>query len=50
MSNTRLTGDGPNEPFGTSAVWLTPGFVKSQTPFGKIVFSRASSAVVNATL
>ena len=47
MSKTRFSGAGPNDAHGTTRVWFTPGFEKSQTPAGKIVRRRWSSAGVN---
>jgi len=48
-SNTRLSGEGPNDGHVTTPVWLTPGFVQSQTPPGKMLIRRVISAGLNDT-
>jgi hypothetical protein len=43
-SNTRLSGEGPNDAHGATPVWFTPGFDQSHTPSGKIECSRINSS------
>jgi hypothetical protein len=42
--NRSLRGEGPSDAHVTTGTWLTLGFVKSQTPSGKIAPSRALSS------
>src|SRR6266478_1694691 len=49
MSNTKLSGDGPNDAHGTTPVWFTPGFDQSHTPLGKMLCKRVNSADVKFT-
>lgn len=45
-SKTRFSGAGPKDARGTTDVLPRPCFDQSHTPLGKIVFSRAKSALV----
>jgi len=49
-SKTRLSGEGPNDGQVTTPVWFTPGFDQSQTPLGKMLLRRTSSADVKLTV